>query len=118
MQSVTELYRQIQVPNEMVVPHDLQDLLDACFEIKEIPGWVSVLLTIAFVWSNVATALVVTDLGSVLHMIGGTAASFMIFFLPGLLLIDAAIIKHTTSYDSISVSDSEMQASSQSCLYA
>jgi hypothetical protein len=28
----------------------------------------------------------VTDLGSVLHLIGGTAASYMIFFLPGLLL--------------------------------
>ena len=35
----------------------------------------------------------VTDLGAVLHMVGGTAASFMIFFLPGLLLMNAAIVK-------------------------
>lgn len=35
----------------------------------------------------------VTDLGSVLHMIGGTAAAFIIFFLPGLLLVNAAIVK-------------------------
>ena len=35
----------------------------------------------------------VTDLGQVLHMIGGTAAAFVIFFLPGLLLINAAIVK-------------------------
>ncbi len=34
-----------------------------------------------------------TDLGSVLHMIGGTAAAFIIFFLPGLLLVNAAIVK-------------------------
>lgn len=37
----------------------------------------------------------VTDLGSVLHMVGGTAAAFMIFFLPGMLLINAAIVKRT-----------------------
>ena len=34
-----------------------------------------------------------TDLGAVLHMVGGTAASFMIFFLPGMLLVNAAIVK-------------------------
>lgn len=28
-----------------------------------------------------------------LHMIGGTAAAFIIFFLPGLLLVNAAIVK-------------------------
>lgn len=39
----------------------------------------------------------VTDLGAVLHMVGGTAASYMIFFLPGLLLINAAIVKRTAS---------------------
>lgn len=47
----------------------------------------------------------VTDLGQVLHMIGGTAAAFIIFFLPGLLLVNAAIVKldappgHTASGD-------------------
>ena len=38
-----------------------------------------------------------TDLGDVLHLVGGTAAAFMIFFLPGLLLINAAIIKESAS---------------------
>lgn len=80
----------------------MQDLLDAVFNIKEMPRWVSMLITVVFVWSNVATSLVVTDLGQVLHMIGGTAASFMIFFLPGLLLMNAAIIKHTVSYADLS----------------
>lgn len=28
-------------------------------------------------------------------MVGGTAASFMIFFLPGMLLINAAIVKRS-----------------------
>ena len=40
--------------------------------------------------------LQVKDLGAVLHMVGGTAASFMIFFLPGLLLVNAAIVKSGT----------------------
>jgi hypothetical protein len=79
-----------------------QDLLDAVFDIKHIPGWLSAVITVIFVWSNVLTSLVVTDLGEVLHMIGGTAASFMIFFLPGLLLMNAAIIKHTHSCTSLS----------------
>lgn len=41
------------------------------------------------------TVAQVRDLGAVLHMVGGTAASFMIFFLPGMLLINAAIVKAT-----------------------
>uniref|UniRef100_A0A383V4T9 Amino acid transporter transmembrane domain-containing protein n=1 Tax=Tetradesmus obliquus TaxID=3088 RepID=A0A383V4T9_TETOB len=79
-----------------------EDLLDAVFNVKQIPGWLSAVITIVFVWSNVLTSLVVTDLGEVLHMIGGTAASFMIFFLPGLLLMNGAIIKHTYSCTSLS----------------
>ncbi len=39
----------------------------------------------------------VTDLSNVLHLVGGTAAAFMIFFLPGMLLINAAIIKESAS---------------------
>ena len=42
-------------------------------------------------------SLQVTDLGAVLHMVGGTAASFMIFFLPGMLLMNAAIVKESAS---------------------
>ena len=34
-----------------------------------------------------------------LHMVGGTAASFMIFFLPGMLLINAAIVKTNVEQD-------------------
>lgn len=30
-------------------------------------------------------------------MVGGTAASYMIFFLPGMLLLNAAIVKRTAS---------------------
>lgn len=52
----------------------VQDLLDAVWDIKSIPQWASALLTTVFVCSNVAMSLVVTDLGQVLHMIGGTAA--------------------------------------------
>ena len=48
-----------------------------------------------FVALSAAIAVAVPDLGSVLHLIGGTAAAFIIFFLPGLLLINAAIVKHT-----------------------
>jgi hypothetical protein len=44
------------------------------WDIKSIPLWGSSLLTIVFVCSNVAMSLIVTDLGQVLHMIGGTAA--------------------------------------------
>ena len=43
----------------------------------------------------------VTDLGAVLHMVGGTAASYMIFFLPGLLLVNAAIVKHSASHSNL-----------------
>ena len=49
------------------------------------------------------SVLQVSDLGAVLHMVGGTAASFMIFFLPGLLLINAAIVKHQDNQDTIEI---------------
>lgn len=51
-----------------------QDLLDSTANIKSIPAWASAVLTVLFVGSNLAVSMVVTDLGSVLHMIGGTAA--------------------------------------------
>ena len=51
----------------------------------------------------------VKDLGSVLHMVGGTAASFMIFFLPGMLLINAAIVKHVEAREE----ESEVSCSSR-----
>ncbi|KAI8469768.1 MAG: transmembrane amino acid transporter protein-domain-containing protein [Monoraphidium minutum] len=72
-----------------------EDLLDSVADLRPLPGWLSSTLTTLFVASTVATAMVVTDLGSVLHIVGGTAAAFMVFMLPGLLLMNAAIIKHT-----------------------
>lgn len=53
--------------------------------------------TVSFTREIDAFVCQVTDLGAVLHMVGGTAASYMIFFLPGLLLINAAIVKRTAS---------------------
>jgi hypothetical protein len=47
-----------------------------------------------FLWVTIV-CLQVSDLGAVLHMVGGTAASFMIFFLPGMMLINAAIVKRS-----------------------
>ncbi|KXZ52259.1 hypothetical protein GPECTOR_10g890 [Gonium pectorale] len=55
----------------------------------------SVAFTLAFVLSSTAVAEVVTDLGVVLHLLGGLCISFIIFFLPGLLLINAAILKYS-----------------------
>ena len=37
----------------------------------------------------------VKDLGDVLHLIGGTVAALLIFFIPGSMLINAAIVKHS-----------------------
>lgn len=54
---------------------------------------VSVGFTAAFVAATAGVALVVTDLGIVLHLLGGLCISFIIFFLPGLLLVNAAIVK-------------------------
>jgi len=61
-----------------------------------------------FVSLSAAVAVAVPDLGSVLHLIGGTAAAFIIFFLPGLLLINAAIVKHTA--ESAAGSFADLQA--------
>lgn len=57
----------------------------------------SALGSAAFVAMSASVAVAVPDLGSVLHLIGGTAAAFIIFFLPGLLLINAAIVKKTAA---------------------
>ncbi|PNH08390.1 putative sodium-coupled neutral amino acid transporter 7 [Tetrabaena socialis] len=55
---------------------------------------VSLAFTLVFVLGSTAVAEVVTDLGLVLHLLGGLCISFIIFFLPGLLLINAAILKY------------------------
>ena len=65
----------------------------------------SALGTALFVSLSAAVAVAVPDLGSVLHLVGGTAAAFIIFFLPGLLLINAAIVKHTAESASGSFAD-------------
>lgn len=33
--------------------------------------------------------------GSVVHILGGTAASLVAFFVPGLLLVNASVVKHS-----------------------
>jgi sodium-coupled neutral amino acid transporter 7/8 len=53
----------------------------------------SVLFSIAFVASSSFAACSVTDLGAVLHFLGGTVASLIIFLLPGLMLMNSAIVK-------------------------
>lgn len=78
------------------------DMLDSLFDVSDSPRWASVLFTLLFFGGTLATAMVVTDLGSVLHLIGGTAATFMIFLLPGLLCWNAAVIKATASVASLS----------------
>ena len=50
-------------------------------------------------------AMQVTDLSQVLHMVGGTAASYMIFFLPGMLLLNAAIVKRTASMADLEIAE-------------
>jgi len=62
-----------------------QDLLSSLFNVAVVPGYVTVVFTLVFFCVSLAVSMVVTDLGSVLHLIGGTAATFMIFLLPGLL---------------------------------
>jgi sodium-coupled neutral amino acid transporter 7/8 len=57
--------------------------------------YLSTLFTTVFVGGSVGLALVVHDLGSALHVLGGTAASFMIFCLPGLMLCNAGIVKQS-----------------------
>ncbi|GLC38252.1 hypothetical protein PLESTB_000940900 [Pleodorina starrii] len=61
-----------------------------------VPVILSVAFTLVFVLGSTAVAEVVEDLGSVLRLLGGLCTSFIIFFLPGLLLINAAMIKHST----------------------
>ncbi|KAK9804447.1 hypothetical protein WJX73_002133 [Symbiochloris irregularis] len=71
----------------------MEDLESFCLGWRHISPWLSYSQSILFVASTIFVAVLVKDLGLVLHMVGGTAACFMIFFLPGLLLINAAIVK-------------------------
>ena len=45
--------------------------------------------------SSYSVVVFVKDLGDVLHLIGGTVAALLIFFIPGSMLINAAIVKHS-----------------------
>lgn len=56
------------------------------------PGY-SILFTLCFVASSAIIACAVTDLGAVLHLLGGTVASLIIFLLPGLMLMNSAVVK-------------------------
>jgi sodium-coupled neutral amino acid transporter 7/8 len=61
----------------------VEDLLRTLAGIEEIPKWISASITLAFVTITLLVALMVSDLGSVLHFVGGTAAAVMIFLMPG-----------------------------------
>lgn len=73
----------------------VEDLLHVMLDWTSIPFWLSALITLGYVVSTIAVAVLVQDLGSVLHMIGGTVASMMIFLLPGLILINSSIAKES-----------------------
>lgn len=73
--------------------HAWEDVIEV-FGGSRPPKWVSTVGTVFFVTVTTNVALVVRDLGAVLHIIGGTAACFMIFLIPGLLLINAAVVKN------------------------
>mmetsp|Transcript_11114 Transcript_11114/g.19381 ORF Transcript_11114/g.19381 Transcript_11114/m.19381 type:complete len:510 (-) Transcript_11114:222-1751(-) len=53
----------------------------------------SFLFTLGFVSTAAALACVVTSLGDALHVIGGTAAAALIFFVPGAMLMNAGVMK-------------------------
>uniref|UniRef100_A0A7S3VGS3 Amino acid transporter transmembrane domain-containing protein n=1 Tax=Dunaliella tertiolecta TaxID=3047 RepID=A0A7S3VGS3_DUNTE len=71
--------------------HDVLDLLGFSHH----PRFLSHIFTAVFVGGTVGLALVVRSLGAALHVLGGTAASFMIFCLPGLMLVNAGIVKQS-----------------------
>ncbi|EIE22920.1 hypothetical protein COCSUDRAFT_47742 [Coccomyxa subellipsoidea C-169] len=89
----------------------MEHLEQFCFGWKDISLWFSCFQSIIFIITTIAVANVVTDLGAVLHMVGGTAASYMIFFLPGLLLINAAIVKRTASLANLAEEGQETESS-------
>jgi len=68
----------------------------AGFSAQTIRGTVCPLFTAVFTLSSVGVSMLCKDLGEVIHLIGGTAAACLIFFNPGFMLINAAIIKHST----------------------
>ena len=53
----------------------------------------SIVFTLIFVTSSATVASAVTDLGAVLHLLGGTVAALIIFGLPGAMLVNSAIVK-------------------------
>lgn len=54
-------------------------------------------MTALLFFASLAVALVVTDLGSVFQVVGGTAGSIMIFILPGLVAIQLRQDAHADS---------------------
>eukprot|EP00798_Chlamydomonas_sp_ICE-L_P026822 gene26822-4416_t len=55
------------------------------------------LFTVVWVTGTIVVGILVHDLGLVLNIIGGTGASFIVFFNPGLMMINDAIKKDCTS---------------------
>ncbi|PRW56012.1 AAAP family transporter: amino acid [Chlorella sorokiniana] len=60
------------------------------------PGFVAV-QTLAFFFSTLALALLVTDLGNIFKVVGGTCGNVLILFMPGCLLVQYARSKHVES---------------------
>jgi len=87
---------------------DLAALLGVSEYAREV--LVAPIFTLVFVLTSTAVSLFVTDLGDVIHIIGGTTAAFLIFFNPGFMLINAAVVKHSSGMLS---SLSEQDLSSQ-----
>lgn len=56
-------------------------------------GRASIIFTLVFVVTSASVASAVSDLGSVLHLLGGTVAILIIFGLPGAMLVNSAIVK-------------------------
>ena len=62
-----------------------------------LPPLASVAFTLAFVYGSAALAYGTGDLALVMHLVGGTVTCFIICFLPGLMLMNASVLKRSLS---------------------
>eukprot|EP00798_Chlamydomonas_sp_ICE-L_P023913 gene23913-9484_t len=68
------------------------------------------LFTLAFVSGTTAIAMVVTDLGVILSLFGGTVATFFIFVIPGMMLVHQATTDPPSSSKARQAASSEISA--------
>ena len=69
----------------------IEDLLRACFGWPPFKKPARYLQTTIFYVLSIVVAVFVTELGTVIHLIGGTAAGLLTLGMPGLLLINSVI---------------------------